>query len=31
MIISYLSAVLFGLLIGIIVGQLVDIKWRVKK
>lgn len=30
MIFSYLSAMLFGLLIGIVVGQTVDIKRRVK-
>jgi hypothetical protein len=30
MIFSYLSALLFGLLIGIIVGQTVDIKRRAK-
>jgi hypothetical protein len=30
MIFSYLSALLFGLLIGIIVGQSVDIKRRAK-
>jgi hypothetical protein len=31
MIFNYLSAMLLGLLIGIIVGQTVDIKWRDKK
>jgi|GEM_PF-3598567 len=30
MIFSYLSALLFGLLIGIVVGQTVDIKRRAK-
>lgn len=30
MIFSYLSALLLGLLIGIVVGQTVDIKRRVK-
>lgn len=30
MIFSYLSALLFGLLIGIVIGQTVDIKRRAK-